>query len=242
MQTGEEIKLILKLLQTDIAKPDRIFFYGAGCGMKSLQDKMGAMLQAAFPQAMIQVNSDLLGAAIALLGRKPGLVGILGTGSNAGYFDGEKISQTRPSLGYLLGDEGSGAYMGKKMVTARLRNEMPVELANSFDSFTKLKQNELLQHVYDHPHPARWLASLFHFMVLNRSENFIQQVIESSLQDFFESMLLPNLNQVQKSVSFCGSVAFYCKEEIKRIAARYQLETGTITQSPMEGLVRFHSC
>lgn len=219
-------------------KIKEVFFYGAGCTAEKAKTVCDA-LQQVFPYAHTpEVTSDMLGAARALCGNQPGIACILGTGSNSCYYDGKQIRSNIPPLGYILGDEGSGAALGKRLVGDCLKKQLPEELCKRFLSYCQLTQQEIIDSVYRQPMPNRFLAGLSRFLYANRQEESIHRLLVDCFSDFIRRNLL---HYPSAKLFFIGSVAFYYAEELKEAAALYHLPVAAIVQRPMEGLITYHT-
>jgi N-acetylglucosamine kinase-like BadF-type ATPase len=172
---------------------------------------------------------------------KKGVVCILGTGSNAGFYNGKKITKNSPGLGYVLGDEGSGAYLGKKVLQYFLYKTFDEELMNMFEKKYHLDRAAILNKVYKEPTPNSYIASFTDFLVENRGHYMIENIIEDGLNDFF----FTHLNKLNESwlhpIHFVGSVAYGFKDVLKQLAEGYEIELGKIVKSPMDGLIEYHS-
>jgi N-acetylglucosamine kinase-like BadF-type ATPase len=214
-----------------------IYFYGAGCTPEK-SPRLAECLQACFLKATtVEVQSDLLGAARALCGKQPGIVSILGTGSNSCYYDGERMVQNTPALGYILGDEGSGATLGKRLVGDCLKGQLPAALCQAFLEEYHLTQAEIIERVYRQPLANRFLASLSPFLYQHRKEESVHQLLLSCFDDFFTRNLLA---YPRESLYFIGSIAHYYREELTEVATRHGYTLARILQRPMEGLIRYH--
>jgi len=187
------------------------------------------------------VNTDLLAAARAVCGNQKGIACILGTGSNSCYYNGKKIIKNSPGLGYVLGDEGSGAYLGKKVIQHFLYNTFDEDLMLRFKKQFNTSANEILEHVYKMPQPNRYLASFTIFLAENRDHYMIENIIEDGLNDFFFTHLYKYRESWLYPISFVGSVAYGFKDVLKSLCATYELEVGNIIKQPMDGLVEYHS-
>ncbi|MDK2910930.1 MAG: hypothetical protein PWR20_2498 [Bacteroidales bacterium] len=219
---------------------EKIVFYGAGCGNSKGIQRMDDALRAVFPYAELEIYTDILGAARALWGKQPGIACILGTGANAGYYDGEQVF-TRPSLGYLLGDEASGASLGKAFLKMYLRNQLPLAVSESFEQETRLTYSLIMENLYMKPFPAQFLASLALFVLQHRSQPDLQALIDNELNGFLEHMVMPlsrdfNCNRL----SFMGSVAYALEKEIRQKVFAADLHVEQFIQSPIRSLVEFH--
>jgi glucosamine kinase len=237
---------IVELLQKELlpklknAVIEEVYYYGTGLANKNNVQIVKAALKAVFPKTKIEVHHDLLAAARALCGNSKGVACILGTGSNSCYYDGKKIAKNSPGLGYVLGDEGSGAYLGKKVLQHYLYKTFDEELMARFEKRFNTNEIEILESVYKKPLPNRYLASFAIFLVENRGHFMIDNIIEDSLNDFF----FTHLNKYRESwvlpIHFVGSIAYGFKDVIKEICHMYELELGTILKKPMDGLIKYH--
>jgi N-acetylglucosamine kinase-like BadF-type ATPase len=217
----------------------RIFFYGAGCSTNDNKAIIYRLFQKIYPAAMIQVDTDLTGAAKALFNREKGIACILGTGSNCCLYDGEKITEQTPSLGYILGDEGSGAYMGKKLLRKYLYNQLPKYLGSRLEQEYQLNREKILKSIYQDHFPNRYLASFSEFIHTYKQEKAISVIINQSIEDFFTSHVM-KLSKNFKKVRFAGSIAWFFKEDITSIAEKYKLDLDKVIQSPAKDLKKFH--
>lgn len=217
-----------------------IFFYGTGCANPENARSVKKALKTVFPSAHVSVDTDLMAAARALCGDKKGIACILGTGSNSCYYNGKTIVRNSPGLGYVLGDEGSGAYLGKKVLQYYLYQTFDEDLRSRFDAKYVTTPVEILDNVYKQPFPNRYLASFTMFLAENRGHYMVENIIEDGLNDFFFQHL-NKYNEVWKyPVNFVGSVADGFKDVIKTLCESYEFEIGTILKNPMQGLVKFH--
>lgn len=217
-----------------------VFFYGAGCSNESATKIVENGLKAFYINAELSIKHDLLAACYAVYRDQPAMVCILGTGSNACYFDGKEIKEATPSLAYILGDEGSGCYMGKKLIHAYFSNKLPVDLSEKFKSQYNLNIAELNENVYKKPLANAYLASFSEFIYENKEHTFMQNLIYKSMKDFFENQVLPNPEARFSEVNFIGSIAHFYENEIKTAAASFHLEVGQIVRKPIDALVNYH--
>lgn len=221
--------------------PDEIYYYGTGCGSPINRKMVHRALGNLFPSAGIYVNHDLMGAARALCGKSKGIACILGTGSNSCYFDGKKIVKNSPGLGYVLGDEGSGAYLGKKVLQYYLYNTFDEDLRYKFDAKYVTTPVEILEQVYKKPQPNRYLASFALFLAENRGHFMIENIIEDGLNDFFFNHLCKYNESWKLPIHFVGSVAYGFRDVLRELSNTYEWELGRIFQKPMDGLIEYHS-
>jgi glucosamine kinase len=219
---------------------DEIFFYGTGCGQSLHANMVKRAIELHFENAKVKVEHDLLGAAKALCGKEKGIACILGTGSNSCYFNGKKILKNSPGLGFILGDEGSGAYLGKKVVQYYMYNTFDDELQERFESSFKVSASEILDAVYKKPLPNRYLAGFAIFLAENRGHFMIENIIEDGLNDFFFTHLYKYKETWKMPIHFIGSIAFGFKDVLKDLCDTYELELGLVLKSPMPGLIKYH--
>ena len=215
-----------------------IHFYGAGCTPeKSVIVK--EQLQALFLDADIDVQSDLLGAARSLCGKEQGIACILGTGSNSCLYDGEKIIANVSPLGYILGDEGSGAVLGKRLVGDCLKHQLPEHICQAFLNETGLTPADIINKVYRQPQANRFLASLTPFLSAHREEPEIQDLLIDCFTEFFKRNVMQYAYEGTE-VHFTGSIARYFQEEVKEAAESLGIRTGKFIKSPIHGLINYH--
>ena len=244
-QSEEEISneiatALLPELKTD--EFDAVYFYGAGCGFP---DKIEIVHRAISKQLKVKGNvevaTDMLAAARGLCGREAGIACIMGTGSNSCYYDGENIVANVSPLGFILGDEGSGACLGKLMVGDLLKNQMTPELKEKFLKQFDLTPADIIDRVYRKPFPNRFLASLSPFLAQNINEPCVHELVLNSFKAFFKRNIMQYENYQNLKVNLIGSVAYYYKEVLAEAAEAMGIQLGTIIQSPMEGLIKYHA-
>ncbi|MDR0681105.1 MAG: ATPase [Dysgonamonadaceae bacterium] len=236
-------KEIINILEDKFTLPKEnittIYFYGAGCIPKK-SFLVSEALNVFFHANSIEVNSDLLAAAHSLCDKKEGIVCILGTGSNSGYYDGEKIIKTVSPLGYILGDEGSGAVLGKKLLAGILKNQMSDPVIYDFYNTYHLNLVEIMDKVYCQPFPNRFLAQFTPFIYSHISHSDIQKLVKNSFVEFIER----NVFQYQKAdrlpIHFTGSIAYYFKNILEEVCSQFDLSMGNTTKEPMSGLIKYH--
>jgi N-acetylglucosamine kinase-like BadF-type ATPase len=231
-------ELLPKLKGVKVAE---VYYYGTGCAGAANAKIVQKALASTFEKAKIEVTHDLMGAARALCGHDKGIACILGTGSNSCYFNGKKIMKNSPGLGYVLGDEGSGAYLGKKVVQYFLYGTFDEELRSRFDAMFLTTNAEILENVYKKPLPNRYLAGFTKFLAENRGHYMIENIIEDGLNEFFFQHLCKYPEVWKMPVHFAGSVAFGFKDVLANLCNSYEFELGRVMKNPMEGLVRYHS-
>lgn len=221
-------------------QPDIIHYYGTGCSNPANIKTVKQALKKVFPVAKINVDHDLMGAAKALCGNEKGVACILGTGSNSCYYNGKKIVNNSPGLGFILGDEGSGAYLGKKVIQYYMYKTFDPELMDRFDAKYNTNAIEILDAVYKQPMANRYLANFTEFLVENRGHFMIENIIEDSLNDFFFTHICKYRESWTLPIHFIGSVAYGFKDVVKEMCHSYELQIGKVLQQPMDGLIKYH--
>lgn len=220
---------------------DAVYFYGAGCINEDVCGNVAEAIRASIPAKVIEVNTDLLAAARALCGHSAGIACILGTGSNSCYYDGEKICDNVSPLGYILGDEGSGAVLGKLLLGDVLKNQLPQHLCEKFLKQYDLDRMTIIRRVYKEPQGNRFMASVTPFLIQNIEESSIHRLVLNSFKSFFVRNICQYKDYKNLKVNFIGSIAYYYRDVLAEAAAAVDCTIGTIIKSPMEGLIRFHS-
>lgn len=243
LSTEQIASVLKKELWPAVSKLEvaEIYYYGTGCANVTNARSVKNALQQVFPDAATQVTHDLMGAARALCGSQKGVACILGTGSNSCYYDGKKIVRNSPGLGYVLGDEGSGAYLGKKVIQYYLYDTFDEDLRARFDATFTTTSAEILESVYKKPFPSRYLAGYTQFLAENRGHYMIENIIEDGLNDFFFQHLCKYKEIWKYPVHFTGGVAFGFRDIIKQLCHSYEFELGQILQHPMQGLIQYHA-
>lgn len=241
-----DYKQIVELLQQELVPSlknleiEKVSFYGTGLGNPGNVAIIIKALKELFPGVTVEAETDLLGAARALCGNEEGIACILGTGSNSCYYDGRKIIKNTPSLGYVLGDEGSGAYLGKKVLQYYLYNTLDEDLRSRFDAMFVTTQVEILENLYKKPFPNRYLAGFAIFLSENRGHYMVENILEDGLSDFFFNQLYKYRESWTLPINFVGSVAFGFKDVLQELCNSYELDLGQVLKNPMEGLVKYH--
>lgn len=232
-------KVCAEMLSAADARVEEVYFYGAGCGQEGSCHRVRQYLEKAFGCGRVAVESDLLGACRATCGTTAGLVGILGTGSNLCYYDGEAIARQRTSTGYILGDEGSGNHIGKRLLKDYLEDRMPTDLSIMFHDTYKKEKADFIVCLYQQPNPNRFLASLVPFAARYREEEYIQHVLADCFGAFFDQLDYFG-DKVSLPLHLVGGVATEFEKELRRIASQRGVYLGVTIGVPIDGLVRFH--
>ncbi len=214
----------------------RITFSGAGCGNPDNAARVGSLLQKLYPAATIEVVSDLLGACRLLSGGKTALVAILGTGASACLYDGSRIINQAPSLGYLLGDEGSGTHLGKMLIQKYLRDELPQHLERALEQTYGIDKKEVLRRLYREPSPNRFLASFARFLGCNRNDAFVCTLLKEAFIEFYQTQISPIRPYDVSVLHLMGSVGFHFHNEIAEAVRESGIAIGKNAASPAEFL------
>lgn len=235
---------IVSLLEREFPHRPRgvkaLFFYGAGCANETVNAIVYRALRQYFAVEAIEVQSDLMAAARALCGHEAGIACIMGTGSNSCYYDGKTIAEHVSPLGFILGDEGSGAVLGRTFLSDLLKHQLPAHLEKAFYEAHPVTPAEILDHIYKQPFPNRYAARFSRFMHLHRQEPAIRKIILFQFGLFVERNLLQYRAVRELPVHFCGSIAHHFRDELRETLRLHGLLPGKILPDPMEGLVSFH--
>lgn len=227
----------LPVLTNDISK---ISFYGTGCSTPRTVTIIQLALENVFEKAEIEVNHDLLGAARALCGHSSGVACILGTGANSCLYDGQFITDNIPSVGFMLGDEGSGGYLGKQLVRAYFYRELPEDLELAFAKKYQLTRDDMLLNVYKKSAPNRYLASYTKFLSEHLEHPFVWQFVKNGFQDFLDAMVLKYENIENLPINFLGSIAVHFQPVLEAVLLENNLHFGRVIHNPVRELVKYH--
>ncbi len=233
----EELLSKLSLVPKDVA---RLYFYGTGLASPEKAGVMRTLLSEIFSSARLEINHDLTGAARALCLHEEGLACILGTGSGACYFDGKEIVRSSPGLGFILGDEGSGAYLGKMLIQSYLYQTLDTGLVRQFEKKYHPSKAEILRNVYQEPYPNRYLASYARFLGENRDNVSAKKIIKTGIGDFLCRHVKSYKESEYLPVHFVGGVARAFEREIRQLCSESGLRPGRVLGKPIEGLIRYH--
>ena len=217
-----------------------IYYYGTGCGNEQNCQAIKEVFQHHFPQTEIYVTHDLMAACHALFGNEKGVACILGTGSNSCLYDGVNIVDKAVSLGYLVGDEGSGMHIGREVVRSYFYGFMPEELRQRFDAAYHLELKDFIQNLYHDGQPSKYLASFARFAGENQSHPYIQTLVKGCFNAFIEAFVLRYEGCKSLKISFIGSVAFHFQDLLKESLKEFGLSVGEVMQAPAEGLIRYY--
>lgn len=237
----EIIKLIKKVISgITFSSVTKVYFFGAGCSGKPQKEIIERAFKKVFTKAKIFANHDILGAVLATCGDKKGISCIIGTGSNSVFFDGKKIRENNYGLGYVLGDEGAGTYLGKKLITHFLYDLLPDKLAESFDKKYKLKRDEVIARVYKNPGANTWLASFVPFLSDNIDNFWVRNTIRYGFDEFVTLFVMNYPEYKKVPVHFVGSISFQFKDLLNEVLESYNIKAGKIIQKPIDGLTEYY--
>lgn len=243
LNTVEQISEILwKDLQPfiDTNSIETIYYYGSGCSNASKNYIVEQALKSVFQKARINVDHDLMGAALSVCGNREGIACILGTGSNSCYFDGQRIIDRIFSLGYFFGDEGSGAYLGKQLLSDYLHDLTPHHISQLLENEWNLSKEKVLESVYHNSAPNKFLGSFSRFLEQNKDEPYVRSLLDTSFRLFFKYQVCIYEKHKEVPVNFVGSVAYHFQDMLKEIASELGITTGSFIQAPIDGLVEYH--
>lgn len=217
----------------------QVYFYGAGVVNDEQKERLTRCLRTLFPSAECEICSDLLAAARALCGRGAGIACIIGTGSNSSLYDGSRITQNTRSGGYILGDEGGGAYLGKRLLSDYIKGLLPQELSDAFDAKYALTYADIVKRVYNQPLPQRFIASFSEFIAAHRGQRYIEDLLQGCFTDFITRNVL-KYGREELPVHFVGSVAYHYRDVLEKVVAQCGLKMGVILKDPADALVEYH--
>lgn len=238
-------KDIVKILQqAPEIKPfqgmvSEIYFFGAGCSSPDKHEIVSNALSQVFTKAFISVENDLTGSAYATCGDSEGLCCIMGTGSNICFFDGSQVHSGKHGLGYILGDEGSGTYFGKRLLTSYLYGLMPDSLQKDFFKEYRADKESVIKNVYQKPFPNSYLASFARFMSDHYDHGFVQNILNEGFEEFFATNISSYSNYRQYACHFIGSIAFHFQDTLRQVCGKHGVKVGKILKHPIDDLYSF---
>lgn len=241
-QTRREISRSLRLGLPELffkKKLEQVYFYGAGCSSHEKRNILGASLVAQF-KTPIQVESDLLAAARGLFKCEAGIACILGTGSNSCFYDGKIISKNVKAGGYILGDEGSGAVMGKYFLSDVLKGLAPKDITSDFYDKFRINANEVMESVYNRPFPNRFLATISYFLADYLDDDYVYSLITNNLRSFFTRNVC-QYDYLSYPVRFVGSLAYHYADLLREIAREFGINLEVIEETSINGLIEYHA-
>jgi N-acetylglucosamine kinase-like BadF-type ATPase len=217
-----------------------VYFYGAGCSADHLNAIIKSGIQRVYSRASVAVDHDLNACAYATYSGEPAISCIIGTGSNSCFFDGERVSEKVPALGYILGDEGSGTYMGKRLLADYLYHRLPEEMAAAFRNETGLNKDSIVNHVYKEPNANVYLASFVPFIQKFSDTNYVKELVLNGFKQFLQIHVCCFDNYKDYPVHFVGSISRIFQNELELACNHYHIKLGNIVQKPVDGLVQYH--
>ena len=219
----------------------KLFFYGAGCGVKDTQNRILKVFKSIFVNSEFDIKEDTYAAVYSAVDKGvPSIVNIIGTGSNCSYYDGKNVIQKVQSLGYVLMDYASGNYYGKYLIRAYYFNKMPEYLRDEFSNNYDLSPNSIKNKLYREENPNTYLAGFARFLIENKSNEYFKEIIFKGLERFIDYQILQYDDFSKVDIHYVGSIAYYLKDEITKIGKKYNLKTGKFIQRPITGLVDYH--
>lgn len=219
---------------------EKLFFYGSGCGTAANAIKVENEFLKSFPQAELFVKEDMTAAAYAAYDGKPGIVCILGTGSNSCFFDGNKIRVDLPSLGFLIGDEGSGSALGKHLLRRFFMKKLPEDLEKQFTEKYRLTIDEAIKSMYHNPRANAYLGDFNRFIAERKEHPYFQNMVFDEMKNFLDYQVLPYPEAREVSINFIGYIAYIYEDILRSAAAELNLKIGRVVQKPIESLVDYH--
>jgi N-acetylglucosamine kinase-like BadF-type ATPase len=235
---AEELRSVFDLETTNEIK--EIHFYGAGCSSSQKKVIVESGIRTVFLNSVIHIYHDLLGAARASCGKYKGLAGILGTGSNCCLYDGNEIIKEFKSGGDIIGDEGGGVDIGRKIIKAFIEEEMPKELVLKFEKKYNLSYDDILTSLYKKSYPNKFLAQFSRFAYHNRTHPFVQELIQNCFRAYFMVQVSRYPNYQSNALGLIGSIAFYYQDIIRSVAEEFGVSVGTIIEKPISGIALYH--
>lgn len=227
-------------LAADSIEFERVFFYGAGSSSPAKCEQVKRGLARAFPSAQITVDHDLVGAMLAVHDGKPGIICILGTGSNAVYYDGQKTIEDVPALGHVLGDEASGSHLGKRIITDYFYRKMPADIAKAFEEEYGYTKESVMEHVYLKPHANVFLASFSKFLSARIDHEYVDRIVKESMREFFDYHVQCYPNYKEVPVHFIGSIAYYFDNALADVCKELGITMGKTVKKPIIGIIDYH--
>lgn len=224
----------------DIQSISEIFFYGSGCGNHDNCNKVEEILKSIFNNAKIHVTHDMMAACHAILGNNKGIACILGTGSNSCYYDGTSITEQSVSLGYILGDEGSGSYIGKQILRDYFYSNLPDDLSQQLKNEYGINIAEAIRNIYHESQVSKYLASFSKFAYLNKEHKYINDLCSRCFDEFIDNFIVRYEKANETEIGFVGSIAYYFQDIIKQRLEIKGLRLGKVVKEPIEGLIEYY--
>ncbi|MBQ0113016.1 MAG: hypothetical protein KBT03_07790 [Bacteroidales bacterium] len=235
----KEIETVM-LPNIDANAIEQMHFYGSGCSTPEKKKEMTEVFQKYLPKTEIHIEDDLLGAARATCGHKSGVAAILGTGSNSCLYDGEKITENLPSLGYVLCDEGAGTNIGKLVLRNYLRGQMPKHIAEEFAKENPGSEADFLNRLYQGPVPNFYLASFAKFAITRQNDEYCRGLIIEAFENFFNMQVTQYTDYNAEPINVVGSVGYHAQDVFKEVAKKYNMPVNKVIKAPLEALIEYH--
>lgn len=238
-------KEIIKIIQSfkeiapyinDISE---IYFFGSGCTSPDRREIVSNAVTHVFKNAFVSVDTDLIGSAYATCGDQPGFISTMGTGSNISFFDGENVLASKFGTGFILGDLGSGAWFGKKLITDYLYGRMPSEISLEFGSVYDINKESVMKHVYQEPNPNAYLASFAPFLADHTENTYISDILYDGFEEFVKTNIFSYADYPDYECHFVGSIAYFYNEHLRVVCRNNNIRVGKIIQQPIQDLYAF---
>ncbi|WP_118194020.1 N-acetylglucosamine kinase [Albibacterium indicum] len=240
-QEKEIVKIIqsFKEISPYVNDISEIYFFGSGCTSPDRREIVSNAVSHVFKNAFVSVDTDLIGSAYATCGDRPGFISTMGTGSNISFFDGENALPSRFGTGFILGDIGSGAWFGKKLVTDFLYDQMPSDISIEFAGTYEVNKEIVMKNVYQEPHPNAYLASFAPFLADHTSHDYITDMLCNGFEDFVKTNIFSYADYEDYECHFVGSIAYFYSEQLKVVCKNNHVRIGKIIQQPIQDLYAF---
>jgi N-acetylglucosamine kinase-like BadF-type ATPase len=239
--TGEIVDLLkADFIEEDFSEVKKVYLYGAGCSTQEKKNIVQNALKVYFPFAKIEINHDLLASARAICGKNPGIACILGTGSNSCLYDGTDVIANNPSLGFILGDEGSGGDLGRELIKAYYYGELSTSIEIKFEAQFNTDRESLLTNIFSTDKPNTYCAAFAPFLAQNIDEDCINKLVVGSFNQFFERHVSTYDNYKKLPINFVGSVAHHFKYVLEEVAKNHGCRIGLIVKAPVGKLIEYH--
>ena len=216
-----------------------VYFFGSGCSSPDRREMVSNALSPLFPNAFISVETELIGAAYASCGDRKGYIATLGTGSDVSFFDGQEVLPSRQGIGYVLGDEGSGAWFGKRLLTGYLYKTMPVDLAKAFAGQFRVNKEAIIKNVYQRASPNVYLAAFVPFMSEHMGHPYIDGLLRDGFREFVITNIKPFPDYRDYVCHFVGSIAYYFRSQLQQVCDQHGVKTGKILRRPIDELFNY---
>lgn len=226
-------------IQPYAERVSEVYFFGSGCSSPDRREMVSNALSGLFSNAFISVETDLVGAAYATCGNRKGYIATLGTGSDISFFDGHEVQPTRQGMGYVLGDEGSGVWFGKWLVTQFLYGSMPADLANEFKARYRINKEIVIKNVYQRATPNAYLASFAPFLNEHLAHPYVDELIRTGFKEFFKTNIRLFPDYREYVCHFVGSIAFYFEAQLREVMEQEGVTIGTVLRRPIEELFEY---